>query len=312
MSASVVDWPGIRASAVAVGVREAARRSAAHLPDDERERFVFRVLKRSQREGWVVGAKATRAAPVARQTAGPMSSNVLTGGDVLDDERARAPAAAYPLDRAIETALRPLPGDGDGDGDGFSGSGEQPPALVFEARGDASPLPRAPARTEGPSELVDTPPESVAERLAGLPQWQARYVLALMECGGIEGLACGRCNISRRSVARAQYASSDFIAACAEAVEHSTDLVEAASYRGATVGDLQPIYQGGLLVGYKRVRSVKDTELILKMRGRLRDAEQEPIRRGKVQLVTDEEMPAVLAEVTARLFAARQQRVVDV
>lgn len=84
-SASAIDWPSIRAAAVAVGVREAARRAAVHLPDNERERFVFRVLKRSQREGWVVSMKSAMAAPVTRQAAKAMSSNVLTGGDVLMD-----------------------------------------------------------------------------------------------------------------------------------------------------------------------------------------------------------------------------------
>jgi len=35
-----VDWPGLRAAAVAIGIRKAARQAARDLPPDERERFV--------------------------------------------------------------------------------------------------------------------------------------------------------------------------------------------------------------------------------------------------------------------------------
>ena len=169
---------------------------------------------------------------------------------------------------------------------------------------------RARARGLGAVPLRDQPPESVAERLAGLPQWQARYVLALMELGGVIGLAATRCKVSRQSVEKAMHASPDFAGACAEAVAHSTELVEAAAFRGATVGDLTPIYQGGLLVGYKRVRNVKDAELMLKIRGRLRE-ETEVRHTGKVEMVQPADMPAVLADTMKRLFAARGKPLID-
>jgi hypothetical protein len=48
-----IDWAGIRANAVAIGVREAARQVSSHLPPVEQKRFVDRVLQRSHREGWI-------------------------------------------------------------------------------------------------------------------------------------------------------------------------------------------------------------------------------------------------------------------
>jgi len=74
-----IDWPGIRAAAVAIGVREAARRAAADLPPDEQERFVFRVLKRSMRERWMEVHKQ----PAPTGNAKPVSSQVLKGSEAI-------------------------------------------------------------------------------------------------------------------------------------------------------------------------------------------------------------------------------------
>lgn len=62
-----IDWPGIRAAAVTIGVREAARRAATNLPPVEANRFVERVLKRSTREGWIKEKQAATALPLPRQ-----------------------------------------------------------------------------------------------------------------------------------------------------------------------------------------------------------------------------------------------------
>lgn len=257
--------------------------------------------------------------------------------DESDDHPQPERPAPYPLDLAMEAAYAPPPGtnlpappatdeswmddgatateqDGDsnrdGSGEAGAATGTAAAGTVATATalvtGDAaiasSPHARTPAR--------DQPPETVAERLRGLPQWQARYVLALMECGGVMGLACLKVNVSRQSVEAALAKSADFARAAAEAVEHSTDLVEAAVMRGASIGDLAPVYQGGLLVGYKRVRNTKDAELALKLRGRLK--EETTVRHvGKVEIVSNDRLGGVLAEVTARLFAARQGAVID-
>lgn len=153
------------------------------------------------------------------------------------------------------------------------------------------------------------PPESLEERLKRLRPWQAKYVLALMELGGVQALACRRCNVSRESVEGYQARDSEFAEACASAVAHSTDLVEAACFRGATVGDTQPIYQGGHLVGYKRVRNTRDAELVLRLRGKI-DAPGAG-EKAAATTVPRAELPAKVADVMARIFGARQAPVLD-
>lgn len=82
-----IDWPGIRAASVSLGIRGAARRAASNLSDKEQERFVFRVLKRAQREGW----EEHRLAVIPTQPAQalPLSSNVLTGAESAAQEIAQ-------------------------------------------------------------------------------------------------------------------------------------------------------------------------------------------------------------------------------
>lgn len=79
-----IDWPGIRAAAVIVGVREAARQAGADLPSLERNRFVERVLKRSAREGWIV-QKAEIMSATRTNDEKAMSANVLTGAESMQN-----------------------------------------------------------------------------------------------------------------------------------------------------------------------------------------------------------------------------------
>ncbi len=54
----IIDWPGIRAAAVALNsVRDAAMRAASQLPPIEQQRFVERVNKRAYRERWLDQAR---------------------------------------------------------------------------------------------------------------------------------------------------------------------------------------------------------------------------------------------------------------
>jgi len=79
-----IDWPGLRAAAVAVGIRQAARQAARDLPPDEQERFVQRAMKRCSREKWLSKAQQDKAdALVMSPTA--LSANVRKGSDVLSD-----------------------------------------------------------------------------------------------------------------------------------------------------------------------------------------------------------------------------------
>src|SRR5262245_17044895 len=79
-----VDWPGLRAAAVAVGIRKAARQAARDLPPDEQERFVQRAMKRCSREKWLVKSRQVKADVVAMSSSA-LSANVRKGSDVLSE-----------------------------------------------------------------------------------------------------------------------------------------------------------------------------------------------------------------------------------
>ena len=79
-----IDWPGLRAAAVAIGIRRAARQAAHDLPPDEKERFVQRAIKRCSRQKWLAKSQQDKAdAVVTSPTA--LSANVRKGSDVLSE-----------------------------------------------------------------------------------------------------------------------------------------------------------------------------------------------------------------------------------
>ena len=79
-----IDWSGLRAAAVAIGIRPAARQAAQDLPLDERERFIQRAMKRCSREKWLVKAQQHKADAVVTSP-GALSANVRKGSDVLSE-----------------------------------------------------------------------------------------------------------------------------------------------------------------------------------------------------------------------------------
>ena len=79
-----IDWAGLRAAAVAIGIRKAARQAARDLPPDERERFIQRAMKRCSREKWLVKAEPDKADAVATSPSA-LSANVRKGSDVLSE-----------------------------------------------------------------------------------------------------------------------------------------------------------------------------------------------------------------------------------
>ena len=83
MSHEEIDWPGLRAAAVAIGIRPAARQAARDLPPEEQERFVQRAMKRCSREKWLVKSQQDKADAVA--TSATLSANVRNGADVLSE-----------------------------------------------------------------------------------------------------------------------------------------------------------------------------------------------------------------------------------
>ena len=79
-----IDWTGLRAAAVAIGIRRAARQAARDLPPDEQERFIQRAMKRCSREKWLVKSEQVKADAVAMSPAA-LSANVRKGSDVLSE-----------------------------------------------------------------------------------------------------------------------------------------------------------------------------------------------------------------------------------
>src|SRR5436190_19326276 len=108
-----IDWPGLRAAAVAIGIRAAARQAAQDLPPDERERFVQRAMKRCSRQKWLAKAQQDKADAVAMSPTA-LSANVRKGSDVLsevlaEDSRATRIGLSAAARRAAETFAK-MPG----------------------------------------------------------------------------------------------------------------------------------------------------------------------------------------------------------
>ena len=79
-----IDWAGLRAAAVAIGIRPAARQAAHDLLPDEQERFVQRAMKRCSRGKWLAKAQQDKADAIVT-CPGALSANVRNGADVLSD-----------------------------------------------------------------------------------------------------------------------------------------------------------------------------------------------------------------------------------
>ena len=79
-----VDWAGLRAAAVAIGILPAARQAAQNLPLDERERFVQRAMKRCSGQKWLVKSQQDKADAIAASPTA-LSANVRNGADVLSE-----------------------------------------------------------------------------------------------------------------------------------------------------------------------------------------------------------------------------------
>lgn len=99
-----------------------------------------------------------------------------------------------------------------------------------------------------------------SERLPA--RWMLKYCMAMATLG-THGAAILRARISTDTVDRHKESCPAFAKAVKEAQAIAHDGLEAGLTISATVGDMEPIYQSGCLVGYKRVKSVKAAELLL-------------------------------------------------
>ena len=102
-----IDWAGLRAAAVEIGIRPAARQAARDLPPDERERFVQRAMKRCSRQKWLAKAQRDKSDPVATSPSA-LSAPVRKGSDVLsevlaEDSRATRIGLSAAARKAAET-----------------------------------------------------------------------------------------------------------------------------------------------------------------------------------------------------------------
>jgi hypothetical protein len=79
-----IDWAGLRAAAVAIGIRRAARQAARDLPLDKQERFIRRAMKRYSREKWLVKSEQVKTDALVTSAAA-LSANVRKGSDVLSE-----------------------------------------------------------------------------------------------------------------------------------------------------------------------------------------------------------------------------------
>ena len=84
MSHEEIDWPGLRAAAVAIGIRPAARQAARDLPLDEQERFIQRAMKRCSRQKWLVKSQQDKAEAIVTSSTA-LSADVRKGADVLSE-----------------------------------------------------------------------------------------------------------------------------------------------------------------------------------------------------------------------------------
>src|SRR5207302_4763444 len=114
VKAEEIDCAGLRAAAVTVGIRKAARHAARHLPLNEQDRFVQRAMKRCSRAKWLVRSQQDKAdAALTSPTA--LSANVRKGSDVLseileEDGRETRLGLSAAARKAAET-LAKMPGE---------------------------------------------------------------------------------------------------------------------------------------------------------------------------------------------------------
>lgn len=95
--------------------------------------------------------------------------------------------------------------------------------------------------------------------------WTDAFLAHLAECGILTDAAAAA-GVDRSTVFRRRQSDLDFAQAVDEAIDMAADKLEAEARRRAVEGTEEPVYQGGQLVGTKRVYS--DSLLALLLKGR--------------------------------------------
>jgi hypothetical protein len=95
--------------------------------------------------------------------------------------------------------------------------------------------------------------------------WKEQFLSALASVG-VVAHAAKKAKITRQAAYLARDADPVFAARWKDAVEQSTELLEAEAIRRASTGTLKPVYQRGELVG--KIREYSDTLLIFMLKAR--------------------------------------------
>jgi hypothetical protein len=93
--------------------------------------------------------------------------------------------------------------------------------------------------------------------------WRPAFLKSMAKLGNVTK-ACQAAKIGRAAAYAMRDKQVSFASAWDAALEEATDLLEHEARRRAETGVRQPIYQGGLLVGYKQVYSDGLMQMLLK------------------------------------------------
>jgi hypothetical protein len=107
--------------------------------------------------------------------------------------------------------------------------------------------------------------QEAQEMFNSLRPWQRTYLAALRIKGNVT-LASRAARVSARTVERYRLENEFFSSLCEDALKFNDDIVEGRAYQLGVEGILEPVFQGGICVGQKRVFSERMIEIMLKSR----------------------------------------------
>lgn len=115
--------------------------------------------------------------------------------------------------------------------------------------------------------------------------------------------ACERAGVGRTTVYEWRAVDADFAERWAAIDEAWVDRAERELYRRAVEGNLDPVYQGGELVGH--VRRYSDALLALYLKAKRREVYGERVAVETSAVVDPAELEAAAAELERRILEAR-------
>jgi hypothetical protein len=126
------------------------------------------------------------------------------------------------------------------------------------------PLKAAANRTQPDTSAGVKKPSAKKERRATKTvDWRPAFLKSMKKLGNVTR-ACTAAKIGRSTAYDMYESNADFAKDWDEALEEATDLLELEARRRAEKGVRTPIYQGGLLVGYKQMYSDGLMQVLLK------------------------------------------------